>query len=321
MDVMRFLLTYGLDPVVGSVVNKPSLNKKVKDSVRTLLKEMVNIKVDEHEHEQPKATAQDRTSSTQENGGDLERSQIDVPVKQGDWICPKCNFHNFARNVKCLRCNGLFPERLKKLSEEQEHFPLKKGDWICDKCNFLNFARNTRCMQCKENPPKRQLNPGEWECDSCNYINFRRNMVCLKCDHRRPIASNSAEMASQPVTNSGMNHHTHPCYAQERSNRYKGDDPLKFVESEGEDQIGSSSWNQAPGFKDFPVIGGKSDLSRDVQNHDSWKKEIAAKTRTVSRERKDSGRHNSYIFRGTGNYPASGDDDDMAEWFGKGVGS
>lgn len=89
MDVMRFLLTYGLDPVVGSVVNKPSLNKKVKDSVRTLLKEVVDIKVDEHEHEPPKATAQDRTLSTQENGGDLERNQIDVPVKQGDWICPK----------------------------------------------------------------------------------------------------------------------------------------------------------------------------------------------------------------------------------------
>lgn len=146
-------------------------------------------------------------------------------------------------------------------------------------------------------------------------------MVCLKCDHRRPIASNSADIASQPITNSVMNHQTHPWYAQERLNRYKGDDSLKFVESEGEDQIGSSSWNQAPGFKDFPVVGGKSDLSRDVQKHDSWKKETAAKTRTVSRERKDSGRHNSYIFRGTGNYPASGDDDDMAEWFGKGVGS
>lgn len=85
MDVMRFLLTYGLD----SVVNKPSLNKRVKDSVRTLLKEMVDFKVDEHECEPLKAISQNWTSSTQENGVDLERGQIDVRVKQGDWICPK----------------------------------------------------------------------------------------------------------------------------------------------------------------------------------------------------------------------------------------
>ncbi|KAH6790398.1 hypothetical protein C2S51_005404 [Perilla frutescens var. frutescens] len=299
VDVMRFLLTYGLDPVVGSVENKPSLNKNVKESVRTLLKEMVDIKVEEQYHEPPKATAQDRTSSTHENVSNQERSQIDMPMKQGDWICPKCSFFNFARNVKCLRCDSLFEERLKKISEEQEHLPLKKGDWICDKCNFLNFARNTRCLQCKENPPKRQLNHGEWECDS------------------RPIASNGADITSQTVNN----HQTQPQYMQEGWSRFKGDDSLKFVESESGDQIGSSSWNQAPGFKDFPVLGGKSDLSRDVQKQDSWKMGMAAKSRTKSREREDSGRHKSYIRRGTSECPASGDDDDMAEWFGKGLGS
>ncbi|XP_057777542.1 uncharacterized protein LOC130996056 [Salvia miltiorrhiza] len=314
VDVMRFLLTYGLDPVIGSVENKPSLNKNVKESVRTLLKEIVYVKVDEHDHETPNTTTQDRIPSTQKSGGNQEQSQTDVPLKQGDWICPKCNFLNFARNVKCLRCNDLFQERLKKLSEEQGDLPLKKGDWKCDKCYFLNFARNTRCLQCKENPPKRQLNPGEWECDSCNYINFKRNMVCLKCDHKRPIAS-------QPVNNSLRNSQTQPWHEQERSSRYKGDDSIIFVKSENEDQIGSRSWNQAPGFKDFPVAGGKSELSRDVQKHDSWKREMAAKSRIVIHEREDSGRHKSYIFRGRREYPASGDDDDMAEWFGKGLSS
>lgn len=90
VDVMRFLLTYGLDPVIGSVENKPSLNKKVKESVRTLMKEMVEFKVEEHDHEPPKATTHVRTSSTtQESGSKKERSQFDVPMKQGDWICPK----------------------------------------------------------------------------------------------------------------------------------------------------------------------------------------------------------------------------------------
>lgn len=89
VDVMRFLLTYGLDPVIGSVENKPSLNKKVKESVRTLLKEMVEIKVDEHDHEPQKATTYDQVPPSQESGCEKGRSQIDVPLKQGDWICPK----------------------------------------------------------------------------------------------------------------------------------------------------------------------------------------------------------------------------------------
>lgn len=40
---------------------------------------------------------------------------------------------NFARNIKCLRCDGLFEERLKKLAEEQADIPMKKGDWRCNK--------------------------------------------------------------------------------------------------------------------------------------------------------------------------------------------
>ncbi|XP_042018895.1 uncharacterized protein LOC121766694 [Salvia splendens] len=310
VDVMRFLLTYGLHPLIGSVENKPSLNKNVKESVRTLLKEMVDVKVDDHDHDTTHETTQNRTPSTQESGGNQDQSHTHIPLKQGDWICPKCNFVNFARNVKCLRCNGLFQERLKKLSEEQGDLPLKKGDWKCDKCYFLNFARNTRCLQCKENPPKRQLNPGEWECDSCNYINFKRNMVCLKCDHRRPIASQTVN----------KNNQTQVWHEHERSSRYKGDDSFKFVESENEDQIGSSSY-QSPGFKDFPVAGGKSDLSREVQKHDSWKREMAVKSRAVIRETEDSGRHKAYVFQGRREDPASGVDDDMAEWVGKGLGS
>lgn len=144
----------------------------------------------------------------------------------------------------------------------------------------------------------------------CNYINFKRNMVCLKCDHRRPIASQTVN----------KNNQTQVWHEQERSSRYKGDNSFKFVESENEDQIGSSSY-QSPGFKDFPVAGGKSDLSRDVQKHDSWKRKMAVKSRAVIRETEDSGRHEAYIFQGRREDPASGVDDDMAEWFGKGLGS
>ena len=104
-------------------------------------------------------------------------------------IVVRCDFLNFAKNIKCLRCDGEFQERYQLLHEDQEHLPLKKGDWICKKwaclapgspaitfsllywpyifrCNFLNFAKNTRCLQCHEKPTNRLLNPGEWECVS-----------------------------------------------------------------------------------------------------------------------------------------------------------
>ncbi|KAL2545876.1 Ran BP2/NZF zinc finger-like superfamily protein [Forsythia ovata] len=209
-------------------------------------------------------------------GNDVEPERIhnQVPMKQGDWICPKCQFLNFARNIKCLRCDGLCQERLRKLSEDQDHLPPKKGDWICDKCNFLNFARNTRCLQCKEKPPKRQLNPGEWECESCNYINFRRNMICLKCDHRRPIASHTAGNSSQPVSNAVNHHQMQNWFGQEKQSRDEGVNSWKFVESDGKDHTASHSWNQFPGCIDFPVVGGKSDLSRNVQKQERWKTEI-----------------------------------------------
>ncbi|EXC16426.1 Zinc finger protein [Morus notabilis] len=132
VDVMRFLLTYGLDPISGTVENKPCLNKMVKESVRSLLKQMVDYSMRVMDFHSPKSTLEKGVpvnihSSSQGKG------HVNVPMKQGDWLCPKCNFLNFAKNIKCLRCDGLYQERLKQLREDQDHLPLKKGDWICDK--------------------------------------------------------------------------------------------------------------------------------------------------------------------------------------------
>lgn len=198
VDVMRILLTYGLDSITAAVENKPCLNKVVKDAVRRLLKQIVKYSTKEPDSDLLNSEPMKSREAVRDHVNAQKNSGINAPMKQGDWHCPKCNFLNFARNIRCLRCDSLFLDRLKQLREDQEHLPLKKGDWICYKCNFLNFAKNTRCRQCKENPPKRQLNPGEWECESCNFINFRRNMICLKCDHKRPKASNPSFTSAQP---------------------------------------------------------------------------------------------------------------------------
>lgn len=198
VDVMRILLTYGLDPITAAVENKPCLNKVVKEAVRRLLKQIVEYSTKEPDSDPLNSEPMNSRTAVRDHVNPKKKSCTNVPMKQGDWHCPKCNFLNFARNIRCLRCDSLFLDRLKQLEEDQDHLPLKKGDWICDKCNFLNFAKNTICRQCKENPPKRQLNPGEWECESCNFINFKRNMVCLKCNHKRPKALNPSYTSAQP---------------------------------------------------------------------------------------------------------------------------
>ncbi|XP_075496280.1 uncharacterized protein LOC142533414 [Primulina tabacum] len=314
VDVMRLLLTYSLAPLVNSVENNPCLNKKIEESVRILLKEMVEVISIEERDFKPMI----------KNGDGIERNQVQSPTKQDSWICPKCESVNLTQNFKCLRCDSLSRERLAKIAEEMEYLPLKKGDWLCDKCKFLNFARNTRCLMCKEKPSKRQLNPGEWECESCNYINFRRNMICLKCDHKRPITSNATVTAAEHFSNTVKNHQTHPWFGQKNQTKDNKchNKSYEFVKNDGQDQSSLSSWNEVPGFMDFPVVGGKSEMSRDIRKQELWRMKVGDKIGDTFRAAgDDTDRFISYIFHGRSEYLESGGDDnedEMAAWFGAG---
>lgn len=59
-------------------------------------------------------------------------------LRPGDWLCPVCNAHNFARRETCLRCNRSRPKP-----------ELREGDWICPNCKAHNFSRRQCCHQCK----------------------------------------------------------------------------------------------------------------------------------------------------------------------------
>uniref|UniRef100_A0A6N2M5N4 RanBP2-type domain-containing protein n=1 Tax=Salix viminalis TaxID=40686 RepID=A0A6N2M5N4_SALVM len=140
VDVMRILLTYGLDYGSCTVENKPcQKNKMVKESVRRLLKELVGLSNDELDSDLPNGKPLKRGLPLQNNSSTQEKDPINVSMKPGDWLCPKCNFLNFARKVRCLRCDGLSQERLKHLCEDQDQLPLKKGDWICASVRILRF--------------------------------------------------------------------------------------------------------------------------------------------------------------------------------------
>ncbi|XP_010916201.1 uncharacterized protein [Elaeis guineensis] len=328
VDVIRILLTLGLDIITGSVENPACLNKTVKESVRKLLNEMVEFSVKELDSNTLTVTSGKPLSRLEKSSGNqFFKGQIAVPMKQGDWICPKCNFLNFAKNIKCLRCNGEFQERLKRLQEDQEHLPLKKGDWICEKCNFLNFAKNTKCLQCHEKPPKRQLNPGEWECPSCNYINFRRNMVCLKCDWKRPKASNGGDFAGSHHQNQG--HQKHSAISFVRNSDDSTGQHVQWKPTEVEDSDFWSSGEDGDGndedklgaqnkFADnFPILGGRSTLSQDPVAWERWKEEMSksSKEHPGERNQETDGGFDSAGLRSSIELDESSGEDEIAEWF------
>ncbi|GAA0171058.1 hypothetical protein LIER_25184 [Lithospermum erythrorhizon] len=311
VDVMRFLVAYGLDPLTGSVENMPTLKKVVKESAKILLKEMVEFS-SETVDSQPINTA---AFGTKLNVQESSQGQTDVQTKQSDWNCPKCHFMNFARNIRCLRCDHLSEEKLKMLREEEENLPQKKGDWICEKCSFLNFAKNSRCLRCKEKPPKRDLVAGEWECDSCNYINFRKNMVCLKCDHKRPKSKNHLSKNSQPTSNNMGYRRTRPIFGEEMHSKEDEDTIWEYVGRENDTNKHSNSWNQIPAFEDFPILGGKSHLSRDVQRQERWKREMELSRKNAKKDRENAENFKRSILNKDVDPFHCSDDEEMADWF------
>jgi hypothetical protein len=63
-------------------------------------------------------------------------------LRPGDWLCPACRTHNFARRDVCLKCQTARPAPR-----------LREGDWICPACQAHNFARRQSCHQCKAGRP------------------------------------------------------------------------------------------------------------------------------------------------------------------------
>merc|ERR1711957_452406 len=50
-------------------------------------------------------------------------------VKAGDWICPGCGDHQYARNDECRKCST--PKPTEGLVQISSNSQLKLGDWIC----------------------------------------------------------------------------------------------------------------------------------------------------------------------------------------------
>lgn len=101
--------------------------------------------------------------------------------KPGDWLCPICQFHNFASRESCFKCRK---EREKKFQ-----------DWRCADCDFKNFERNTACRKCglaRDTSQKKRLERNTWVCDICQTRSKSIQKWCSNrtCGRLCPISSN-----------------------------------------------------------------------------------------------------------------------------------
>ncbi|KAF8387891.1 hypothetical protein HHK36_026553 [Tetracentron sinense] len=145
LDVMRILLTFGFDPVCGSVKNKSLLEtKSLKTAVRRLLHEVVKLSAVPIDPNLPPPIIKKPLLKVKQPAPPPKKrvGRDDIEMKKGDWLCPKCDFMNFAKNTVCLQCDANRPKR-----------QLLPGEWECPGCNFLNYRRNMSCFHCERKRP------------------------------------------------------------------------------------------------------------------------------------------------------------------------
>ncbi|WCJ43141.1 zinc finger (Ran-binding) family protein [Euphorbia peplus] len=146
IDLMRVLLAYGFDPINGFITNKSLLKQKsLKTIVRKLLHEVVKLSAVPIDPNLPPPVIKRPPPKVKQPPPTPKRrvGRDDVEMKKGDWVCPKCDFMNFAKNTVCLQCDAKRPKR-----------QLLPGEWECPECNFLNYRRNMACFHCDcKRPP------------------------------------------------------------------------------------------------------------------------------------------------------------------------
>lgn len=81
IDVMRILLTYGLDSISPAVVNRACQTKFVEDSVRKLLRESVEYSLQDVECSETVASRDELHPNS------LDNDERDPRKRPGDWHC------------------------------------------------------------------------------------------------------------------------------------------------------------------------------------------------------------------------------------------
>lgn len=73
-------------------------------------------------------------------------------LQDGDWVCPDCSNHNFAKRYKCNRCQRPRPAPPGAPGGPGGppiNYGEQEGEWVCKSCNNVNFARRFSCNRCQ----------------------------------------------------------------------------------------------------------------------------------------------------------------------------
>lgn len=92
IDVMRVLVTFGFDPVNGSVMNKSLMKQKsVKNVVRKLLHEVVKLSAVPIDPNLPPPVIKKAPPKVKQPPPPPKKrvGRDDIEMKKGDWLCPK----------------------------------------------------------------------------------------------------------------------------------------------------------------------------------------------------------------------------------------
>ncbi|KAH7296965.1 hypothetical protein KP509_26G046600 [Ceratopteris richardii] len=153
LDITRIITAFATN--VWADADSPiSYPAEVGTSVCNLLKEFLTFKVLPIKLAEDNVTTE-RTSLLEPEKGARKKviSSSPVEMKDGDWVCPNCEYLNFNRNRRCKECNVFRPQQMQNAYI---------GDWHCPECRYLNFSKNRYCRSCNvERPTKMKWMGGE----------------------------------------------------------------------------------------------------------------------------------------------------------------
>ncbi|KAJ8461132.1 hypothetical protein OPV22_034058 [Ensete ventricosum] len=130
VDIMRYLLSYACNSTATRDESFLTTRDLTETAIRSLLSQLFRLSVTS-----PAARLTEMRQTVTKQHFSRPTGQ-NIEMKKGDWICPKCSFMNFARNMACLGCNEARPKKV------------LSGEWECPQCDFFNYSRNMSCLRC-----------------------------------------------------------------------------------------------------------------------------------------------------------------------------
>jgi len=130
-------------------------HKIPKAALKSTLKQVVTARL--------KKSAKTKPDSKDAKAG-AEQEKTPENYMKGDWKCPNCANHNYAKRKECMKCSAPHPDSAaakKAFAAKNATAKTEKvkgeGDWLCSLCTNRNFANRKKCNKCSV--PKAECAP------------------------------------------------------------------------------------------------------------------------------------------------------------------